>query len=221
MSLAAAKEIWLKLKNPGHCPSVFQARIGPWKGLWFVSDLTRDSVENVWLEVNDSQQKFECHTEDYDEKSYDPRRMTFEVVSWSRRPSPSEFYVDYLPILEDRGVHRTCMKKFVLESLDGAREDLQTSLGSPETFLRWLDTNIPVSDETLDGKDVLKAMMPKSRGGKVKKLLEVGCNSRMCNSRAPKTDMSAEWLLDRGSYARIVLSLRPCTRNYQQVFQRT
>lgn len=61
ISQAAAKEVWKHLQVPGPCPSIFQARIGPWKGIWFLDGQEDDQV---WIEVNDSQSKFKRHRED-------------------------------------------------------------------------------------------------------------------------------------------------------------
>lgn len=125
------------LNEQGPIPSAFQGRIGPWKGMWMLDDPSTGD-EGVWIEVNNSQRKFEVHHEDLDDATYDRDRLTFEVVAWSRKPSTSTLYPDFLPIMEHRGVTRATFKDFVNQSMDEARQDVQKAVSSRQQLYRWL-----------------------------------------------------------------------------------
>ena len=125
------------LNEQGPVPSAFQGRIGPWKGMWMLDD-PHTGDKDIWIEVNHSQRKFEVHPEDLDNENYDQNRLTFEVVAWSRRPTTSTLYPDFLPIMEHRGVPRTIFKQFVIKSMDEARQEAQKAYGSRGQLYKWL-----------------------------------------------------------------------------------
>lgn len=127
------------LNGSGPRPSLFQARIGPWKGTWFVVPSTRlEDRDDVWIEVTPSQRKFRRHSEDYYPAVCDPERLTFEVLKWSKNPDTSCINRDFIPILADRGVPRPVLEQQAEAMLtnisDGSaphcRRDIPLSNGS-------------------------------------------------------------------------------------------
>lgn len=87
-----------------HTPSVYQGRIAGAKGIWMVDSLEekpRLTPRNFWIEINDSQLKFEGHAND---ALYpDEERIKFEVNDYSRRLTPGALNFQLMPILAARG----------------------------------------------------------------------------------------------------------------------
>lgn len=144
MSVRAAERVWESLSKNGFCgnesmPSAFQARFGPAKGVWMVAHRKHDkSDEETWIKVTTSQLKFTRHSQDRDAALFDPARSTFEVNSWAAAPSLSRLYLDYLPILENRGVSRQSLREFVSNTIRVQREPLEDALKHPLKLRRWL-----------------------------------------------------------------------------------
>lgn len=92
ISLGAALKVWEALKQSGPVPAAFQGRIGGAKGVWIRSD-SADTASvadrEIWIEISESQLKFEAHAEDLDDQTYDRDRVTFEVLKWTRSVSAS------------------------------------------------------------------------------------------------------------------------------------
>ncbi|KAL9055752.1 MAG: hypothetical protein Q9162_003388 [Coniocarpon cinnabarinum] len=141
ISAAAALLIWNKLGGVGPTPSAFQARIGPWKGVWMVASSPHHgkiNEDDVWIRVNPTQTKFQRHTEDRHDNTFDPLRLSFDVVQYARKPSTSVFYHEYLPIFEDRGTAREVCQEVVSEWLETERGELEVALSHSLRLLEWL-----------------------------------------------------------------------------------
>lgn len=172
ISFQAAKRVWQFLGNDGIVPSAFQARIGPWKGVWMSEpppqgrDLDGD---DVWIEVTESQRKFLPHVVDRSNNTFDHNRLTFEVLNWARRPSPSILYRDYLPILEDRKVTRDSMIAFVQKAMEAEESSLMLALEDDIVLYkyvqdRWFDFEVDFNSENPQARTL---------SAKVKMMLEV------------------------------------------------
>lgn len=135
------------LGEQGRCPSVMQARLGSCKGLWVVSDPMADNADEVWVEATDSQKKFEVHREDLGDGTFVSNRLTFEVISWSRKPSKSCLYFEFLPILEHRGVPRVVLQSLIKKSLDDEREVIEQAMSSRDLLYKWVQENWSFEDE--------------------------------------------------------------------------
>jgi len=99
------------------------------------------SSEDFWIEVNDSQRKLEVHREDLNDTSFDADRLTFEVISWSRKPTCSSLYLEFLPILEHRGVSRARLEAFVATCMDRARDDVEDAVYDRELLFKYIKDN--------------------------------------------------------------------------------
>lgn len=151
---------------------MFQARIGPWKGVWFLDEATSPSGNGkIWLEVVPSQQKFQ-HIDLHDDM-FDIHRMTFEVVAWSNRPQTSSLYMDFLPILSDRGVPRSVLQDLVADCLSEEQNVLEKAEETEAQLLKWLNENCSISDALVDGRGKMRGAMPMSTAGTLRQLLEV------------------------------------------------
>ncbi|KAI9718001.1 MAG: hypothetical protein M1828_006991 [Chrysothrix sp. TS-e1954] len=174
ISLAAARSVWASLKCNGPLPSAFQGRIGPAKGMWIVSSPPQMDSNNIWIEISPSQQKFDVHLEDLSDDTFDQERLVLEVLDWSRPPSRSLVYLDYLPILEDRGVSKSSIERFVLDHLDDEIAQIEAVLEDNATFVKWLDDTGKLSMVSDTDTTRWRELRGKLRGDKVRTLLESG-----------------------------------------------
>lgn len=152
LSHAAAKLIWTSyLEKTMPVPSAFQGRIGPWKGVWFVESLSDDTDDEdaIWIKVRPSQRKFSRSREDLG-GDYDPLRLTFEVLDWSRKLSISKLYIEHLPILEDRGVSRDVFERLVMSALRREKEEAWPAMTDSRLFLDWMEKKKPSEHDTDD-----------------------------------------------------------------------
>lgn len=99
------------------------------------------SSEDFWIEVNDSQRKFKIHREDLNDTTFDTDRLTFEVISWSRKPLCSGLYLEFLPILKHRGIPLARLQVFVTSCLDRARDDVEDAVYDRELLFKWMKDN--------------------------------------------------------------------------------
>lgn len=178
MSRAAGELVWALLRLPGSCPSVFQARIGPWKGVWIVSVSNKHSQrpcnkDDIWIEVTPTQKKFSHHVEDeQDSTTFDPERLTFEVLQWSHKPSCSNLHIDFLTILEDRGVKKAQLGALVQELLEAQRKDLLAIFEAQDGYplYRWVELNFGFWSDVQEDYEPCQIHLPSE---KVKLLLQV------------------------------------------------
>ena len=160
------------MNESGPVPSFFQARIGGCKGLWICSTSasTNDlKHQELWIEIAPSQKKFEPHAEDECDSTFDPERLTFEVLDHSRPPSCDKLHVDFLPILNSRGVSSENLAKIVQVALDHEKCQLFEALENPVNLRRW--THEHFQRKRGDYKWI--AAMPSFLGDKINYLLEV------------------------------------------------
>ncbi|CAO2652575.1 Nn.00g008580.m01.CDS01 [Neocucurbitaria sp. VM-36] len=181
MSVGAAQEIWrlykaaMGLEGRLPLPSAFQGRIAGAKGLWMISGETssRDPKDtDIWIQITDSQEKFERHSDDYFEETCDRFRLTFEVSNYSATPSPSELHISFIPIMVDRGVPRQVIAEFMTDCLNASRCQLLDVLTDAARTYDWLYRN--GSKSSKNSEILWQAALPVSSEEKVKLLLESG-----------------------------------------------
>jgi len=131
-------------------------------------------LSDIWIEVTDSQRKFEPHQDDSDDSKYDHERLTFEVLTWSRTPFKSSLYMDYLPILEDRGVSRNALKKFVEVALDNEKDNFLAALNDDISLLKWIQDESSSGPADSTASTRWRGAFPSALREKAKILLEVG-----------------------------------------------
>ncbi|PVH93172.1 hypothetical protein DM02DRAFT_619483 [Periconia macrospinosa] len=176
MSVGAALEIWRMYRKATDfkegLPSILQGRIGGAKGVWMICgepSTTNPNELAIWIEVTNSQLKFEPHDEDRDELNYDRHRLTFEYLNHSSRPTPSALHKSFIPILVDRGVSQDVIARLAKDRLDIDRENLQGMLSDSEKLYHWLHQQSPPEKEL-----VWEAALPKSLPNKIRCLLQNG-----------------------------------------------
>ena len=166
----AAKQVAEKLGILDHVPNTFQARINGSKGLWVVDGAGETlNGEAAWIEIADSQSKFEGHNGcQYDR---DDKRLTFEVLSFSRFPSPAKSNTQLMPILISRGVNETRLEKDLQEKA----KKLLDSMQDPLSLRAWNQDHNPVKALRLEADSIeWEGGMPKSDEEKLNLLIESG-----------------------------------------------
>ncbi|KAL1651490.1 hypothetical protein SLS61_005441 [Didymella pomorum] len=179
MSVGAAIAIWRKYKKfwgiNGPLPSAFQGRIGGAKGLWMISDesFTKDPEHlEIWVEISESQLKFQPHPEDESDATFDRIRLTFEVSNYSTTPAHSDLHISFIPIMADRGVPRDDIADYMRERLDVARKDLLERVTNPVKLYEYVHKNSSISRE---GSEMAwQAALPLGLEDRIKLLLESG-----------------------------------------------
>lgn len=180
ISVGAAKEIWRRykeavgLRGAQALPSAFQGRIGGAKGMWIVSgeSFSKDPEDlKYWIEINDSQSKFEPHEEDLVENTFDPLRLTFEVTNYSTAPCASELHISFIPIMIDRGVSQATIADTMRSRLDAGRAEVVKALTDSVRLYDWLHRN---GFKASFGDIAWQAALPVTLEEKIKLMLESG-----------------------------------------------
>ncbi len=161
-----------------HVPSAFQGRIGGAKGLWMI-DIAEEPLHpkgpgdrDFWIEITDSQLKFEAHPIDL--TFPDPDRVTFEVHSWSKPLAPASLNFQLLPILEDRGVPRDVLAKLLREDLTFQIAQQKASMNEPMTFRKWNHDTNTTRDERVKNEGVKSlGSLPESLSEQINWFLDV------------------------------------------------
>ena len=158
-------------------PSAFQGRIGGAKGMWMV-DALDESLPNsqrengYWIEITDSQLKFEGHPTDG--LFPDRERVTFEVQSYSKKLSTASLNYQLMPILEDRGVPYEVFKRLLEEDLTAKVGELEVAMDSALALRKWNQDNNPIVEERLSNKGIdMVGGLPDSLAEKINWFVEV------------------------------------------------
>jgi hypothetical protein len=146
------------------------------------------SRDEIWLEVNRSQQKFEVHSEDLFDTTFDTNRLTFEVISWSRSPSKSSLYVEFLPILESRGVSRHTLVDFVKNSMNEAKQEVDNAQRDKVQLSKWVQENLSSESTIATATDLLEIQLPSE---KVLKMCAVSLDTSSTVSIADVTRLAS------------------------------
>ena len=158
-------------------PSVFQGRIGGAKGVWMV-DATNESLPSnqqgngYWIEITDSQLKFEGHPTD--NLFPDRERVTFEVQNWSKKLSAATLNYQLIPILEDRGVPGEVFKRLLEEDLTAKVGELEVAMDSALALRKWNQDNNSMVGERLNNNGIeMLGGLPDSLAEKINWFVEV------------------------------------------------
>ncbi|KAH7071682.1 RNA dependent RNA polymerase-domain-containing protein [Paraphoma chrysanthemicola] len=184
ISVGAALQIWNQYRkitgSDDPFPSVMQGRIGGAKGVWMISaePQTRRAEDlEIWIEITDSQLKFEPPWEDCaDDRLFNKHRLTFNLLKYSHATRPTDLHISFIPIMVDRGVPRDVISKFMTDRLDEERQELLGMLSDPVSLHNWI-----AKQGAGDSNIRWQAALPLSVHDKVKLLLRSG----FCPEQAP------------------------------------
>jgi hypothetical protein len=179
ISVGACRLIREKLGLTGAMPSCYQGRIGGAKGNWTISaepdSMSEDDLD-IWIEINESQEKFRPHEEDLDDDlQFDNRRLTFELVRTSQPPRPSSLYLAFMTILADRGVKHAEIEQLVKGALNVESKNLIDAIEDRVKCRRWLHEQYSTTEERQRADGVVwQGGLPYSSTEKIIQLLEWG-----------------------------------------------
>ena len=177
LSAGAARQIARDLGLAERLPSVFQARIGCWKGIWMVDaqNQPRERQGDIWIEVTPSQRKFYRHPEDLKDNTFDARRTTFEVVTWSVPAAPARLSYTLIPILIDRRVPEQALHDLFQVSLAYEKKVLMDIAQNPRLLHRWVYSKACISPNEQEGTGTMQlGSLPFSNAKAALHLLEQG-----------------------------------------------
>ena len=181
ISRAAANDI-AEMLGLTQVPSVFQGRIGGAKGMWMIDVMDEHlstSDRDYWIEITDSQLKFNGHPVDYLDP--DRLRLTFEVHDYCRKLRPAALNFQFIPILEDRGVPQDVLQELLKEDLTSKVMDLREAMSDPGSLRRWNQENNPVAGERLANNGVeMLAGLPDSLADQINWFVEHGFRPQEC-----------------------------------------
>ena len=100
---------------------------------------------NYWIEITDSQLKFEGHARD--EIYPEPARVTFEVNAWAKKLSTSSLKFQLLPILVDRGVSPDVFAHLLDQDLTARVGELEVAMDSGLALRNWNQEINPNTEE--------------------------------------------------------------------------
>ena len=106
--------------------------------MWMIDpqdETPSETGRNYWIEIADSQLKFEGHPRD--DFNPEPARVTFEVNAWARRLSSSSMNFQLLPILVDRGVPPNVFAKLLEQDLTARVGELKVAMESGLALRKW------------------------------------------------------------------------------------
>tara|TARA_R110002003_G_scaffold130_13_gene12245 strand:- start:289 stop:3225 length:2937 start_codon:yes stop_codon:yes gene_type:complete len=177
MSVGAALMIWNQYRkatgSDDPLPSAMQGRIGGAKGIWTISaepQTRENSHKDVWIEITDSQLKFQPPWEDCaDDRPFNTHRLTFNLVNYSHDTVSTDLHISFIPILVDRGVPRDVIAKFMIDRLDDEREELMGMISDPVRLHNWIAKQGAAAEDSR-----WLAALPLSLPEKVKHLLRSG-----------------------------------------------
>lgn len=175
ISVAAARRICEMLRLDAPWPTVFQGRINGAKGLWSIDGSYDDQSKDIWISINDSQLKIQPRPEDLSTDTCENGRWTFELVSHSMMPAPSCLFLDFIPIMENRGVPRDIIIDVIGQEIKLEFEGFLESLHSMQSLRQWLEINFP--GELLRNREFgvpFAAGFPKDELEKVVLMIESG-----------------------------------------------
>ncbi|KAJ4987122.1 RNA-directed RNA polymerase [Stagonosporopsis vannaccii] len=186
ISVGAAHMIWEQVKRTtgasGPLPSVIQGRIGGAKGMWMVNaePFSKDPEDlAVWIEISDSQLKFEPHEADLSDETFDQHRLTFEVTEVSSSPAHADLHIAFISILADRSVSRDVLADVMIEQLNSKRTDLLERLLDLLRMYEYIYRNGTSSSGRVDMQ--CRAALPEALDEKIKFLLESGFLPAKCH----------------------------------------
>lgn len=161
-------------------PRAFQGRIGGAKGIWIVDALDERPVrlprrpdgKAYWIEITDSQLKFNPHPRDaiFPDKC----RVTFEVNKYSKRLTPSSLNYQLMPILENRGVSQDVFIDLLRADLSSRVSEMEVAMDDGLALRKWNQENNPVSTERAQyGGIEMMGGLPESSPEKINWFVEV------------------------------------------------
>ncbi|GAB7341755.1 hypothetical protein MBLNU457_g0088t1 [Dothideomycetes sp. NU457] len=199
MSPAAMKAVCEHLGIQGAHPVALQCRLGGAKGMWMLSSRPGGEKDDgkVWIEVSKSQLKYET----------EPSDMELEVIKHPTALKPSSLFMDFFPILQDRGVPSEVLVSMAEQQVDNIRAVL-TVIDDRNQVRDWVYKTFG-ADESRNRELGIKhhGRTPRETLEKVIALLENGFVPKECPVLAEFfQDIVRSWAVETAQKLKIKLS---------------
>ncbi|CAG8441576.1 13524_t:CDS:2 [Ambispora gerdemannii] len=147
ISLLAMKKV-AEIMLCTETPCALQARIGSAKGIWFL-DPNLDSSSGIWIELRESQIKYDIWCSDEDRLA-DKILRTLDVVKLIKFPSTSGYLnTQYIRVLECGGVGQEVFVELVQEDINEYRSRI-VGCNDPLELINWLEESCNIMGMRLD-----------------------------------------------------------------------
>lgn len=116
--------------------------------MWMIDALDESAPNggrNYWIEITDSQLKFEGHA--LDDFNPEPARVTFEVNDKARKLTSASLKFQLLPILVDRGVSPKVFANLLDQDLTARMNELEVAMDSGLALRKWNQEINPTTEE--------------------------------------------------------------------------
>ena len=141
----------------------------------------RKDGQFYWIEITDSQLKFDPHSLDC--LSPDSARFTFEVNTYSKKLTAGSLSFQLMPILENGGVPQDVFKSLLREDLTSRVAELEVAMDDPLSLRKWNQDVSPVAGQRATyGGIEMQGGLPKSREEQINWFVEVGSYSYIYGS---------------------------------------
>lgn len=140
-----------------------------------LDEVTEGPDGDFWIEITDSQLKFEAIEED---QSYpDPQRVTFEVHSYARPLVPASLNFQLMPILADREVPFQVFSNLLEADLTAKVAELEAAMESGLAIRKWKQDVNPVAAERAAHGIEMRGGMPSYFPEQINWFVEVSLSS--------------------------------------------
>ena len=127
---------------------------------------------NYWIEITDSQLKFEGHS--IDARYPEAARVTFEVNDYPKKLTSSQLSFQLLPILENRGVPKKVFIDLLEKDLTARVAEIEVAMDSGLALRKWNQTNNSVTEERAQfGGIEMQGGLPQSTAEKINWFVDV------------------------------------------------
>lgn len=109
-----------------------------------LDEIWPQSSRNFWIEITESQLKFEKHQ--HDAIYPDPARVTFEVHSYSKPLSSASLNFQLMPILAHQGVPKGEFHRLLEEDITAKVDQVDAATDSPLSLRKWNQDNNVTSE---------------------------------------------------------------------------
>lgn len=116
--------------------------------MWMIDaldEIASNGGRNYWIEITDSQLKFEGHA--IDEFYPEPARVTFEVNTWAKTLTSGSLKFQLLPILVDRGVSPKVFANLLDQDLTARMGGVEVAMDSGLALRKWNQEIKPITNE--------------------------------------------------------------------------
>ena len=144
--------------------------------MWMIDPLDETpralNDRNYWIEITDSQLKFEGHN--IDARYPEAARVTFEVNDYPKRLIPGKLSFQLLPILQNRGVPAKVFINLLEKDLTARAAEMEDAMDNGLALRKWNQTNNPVTEERARyGGIEMQGGLPQSTAEKINWFVEV------------------------------------------------